>query len=374
MFTRFFSAVLLLTVLAAPRQDWKRVEIPLAVEFPRDHGAHLEYRTEWWYATGELKADAGEARFGWQLTIFRQGLDPKEREPGESSLRARQIFAGHLAVVDLARGSIVSAERVRRAIPKLAEAKTGDLDVVLDEWTMQRRPDGVVVLDARDRETGIGIALELTPMKAPVMHGQSGVSQKGADAGNASAYMSWTRLATRGRLTLDGRDASVAGESWFDHEWGTSQLGAGIVGWDWFGLRLDDGRELMIYDLRHADGTLSAQSAATLVAADGSQRHFDSTEFQLTPASAAESNPDPKHASTWTSPRSKAVYPALWHLKLAAEGIDVTIRTKAPDCEIDGRTSTGTVYWEGPVAVEGSVRGSGYAELVGYAGSMSARF
>lgn len=366
MITKLCVCLALIATVAAPARDWKVVEPPLVVEFPRDHGVHPEYRTEWWYATGILADKAGDARFGYQLTVFRQGLDPSVIAPGESSLRARHIYAGHLAIVDLARGKMVNAERIRRTVPGLSESKPRDLDVVLDDWTMKRRADGVVVLDALDRDQGLSLALELVPQKPPVMHGQDSVSKKGAEHGNASAYMSWTRLATEGHIAIGGHEFDVRGESWFDHEWGTAQLGAGVIGWDWFGLRLADGRDVMLYRLRRADGSAIAESAGTLVAPDGSSRHLDSADFSLT----RDTGPD----ATWTSPRSKAVYPARWRLRIASAGIDVALRTQTADCEIDGRESTNTVYWEGPVAVEGSVSGSGYGELVGYANSMSGHF
>lgn len=361
------AAVALTLALAAAVHtfsgDWKRlVPRPDAAEraWPRDHGAHPDYRTEWWYATGELAAEDG-ARFGVQLTVFRQGVAPGSAAEGESPLRARHVFAGHLVVIDLASGRLVRAERLRRNTPGLASSSTEGLDVALEGWSM-RMEGGEVHLCADDRERGLALDLALRPTKPLVLHGADGLSRKGAEAGNVSVYASWTRLDTRGTLTLDGRAHSVRGESWFDHEWGTTQLGADVVGWDWFGLRLDDGRELMLYRLRRKDGSAHPASAATLVAKDGSTQHLPFARF------AYESS------ATWKSPASGAAYPARWRLRLAEANLDLELVPRVADCEIDGRASTGVIYWEGPVEVRGSATGSGYAELTGYAGSLAGRF
>jgi predicted secreted hydrolase len=213
-----------------------------------------------------------------------------------------------------------------------------------------------VRIRAFDRERSIGLELDLVPQKPLVLHGQGGVSVKGPEPGNASAYMSWTRLETRGRITFAGDTLAVRGESWFDHEWGSSQLGEGVVGWDWFGLRLDDGRELMLYRLRDENGNATAASSATLVERDGRARTFASREIAIEVRARA------------------ARYPTRWSVRIAAAALDLDVAAEVEDCEIDGRASTGVTYWEGPVAVTGSHEGRGYAELTGYAESIAARF
>jgi predicted secreted hydrolase len=370
------ACLALLAVLCAG-SGWERIEAPLATKFPRDLGAHYAQRTEWWYATGIAQETGSARRFGWQLTVFRQGLDPSEREPGEPLLAPRHLLAGHLAIVDMESKEIVHAERLRRIVPGLADASSEDLDVVLDGWSMRRvraerdptapaderaSEDVRIALSALDRDAGIGLDLVLVPKKPLVMHGARGVSVKGPEPGNASAYASWTRSQASGTITLRGKRVEVTGEAWFDHEWGSSQIGPGVVGWDWFGLRLDDGRELMAYRLRRADGGALPQSSGTLIGLDGKARHLTSADIRVVAL------------TTWTSPHTQAVYPAQWHLEVRSEKIDLQITPQVRDCEIDARASTGTVYWEGPVSISGSSGGSGYAELVGYAGSMEGRF
>lgn len=352
--------LLALALCSAP--DWKQHAPPFTAHLPADHGNHPDFRTEWWYATGEV-ADAEGARFGFQLTIFRQGLEPGLPAPEDPFWSVRTVYAAHVALTDIGAQKTRSAERVRRANAALAGAREGELRAWVEDWEIERDPSsGALHARARAREIGLALDLALAPTKPAVLHGERGLSEKGSQDGNASAYVSFTRLATKGALELDGRTLEVAGESWFDHEWGTSQLGTGAVGWDWFGLRLEDGRELMLYRLRRADGSALAQSGGTLVRADGSTRTLHESDVHLAVS------------ARWKSPRSGADYPAQWTLSIPSESLELELAPRVPDCEIDGRRSTGTIYWEGPVAIAGSARGSGYAELAGYAGSLSGRF
>jgi predicted secreted hydrolase len=345
---------------SGPEGTWSRVHAPVALEFPRDHGAHLDARTEWWYLTGEL--EAGGRRFGWQVTIFRLGLDPSAPEPDASPLRARHALASHVVLVDVDSGTTQLSQRLRRLDGALAWASAADLDAGIDGVELRREGDGTLRVTARAPEAGFALDLTLAPRKPLVLHGDGGVSAKGPEPGNASVYASWTRLAARGSLEHAGRRLDAAGEAWFDHEYGTSQLGEGVVGWDWTGLRLADGRELMLYRLRRADGAPSEHSSGTLVERDGRARRLTATEFQLAPA------------GTWTSPATRAVYPVRWRVRVPSAGIDGELAARVPGCEVDGRASTGTVYWEGPAQLTGSAPGSGYLELSGYATSLAARF
>jgi predicted secreted hydrolase len=355
------AALALMVTAPATAAEWARITAPPTLAFPRDHGSHPAFRSEWWYVTGTL-AGADGRRYGFQLTFFRQGLDPSPPTAGLSALRARQVLAAHLAVAEIGSGTMRFAERVRRIAAGMAGSSENDLDVFLDDWEMRRLPNGAIALVAGDRESGHALTLELQPAKPLVLQGEGGVSRKGPEPGNASIYVSLTRLAARGRLTVGGRERSVQGEAWFDHEWGTSELGAGVVGWDWLGLRLADGRELMLYRLRAADGSAARLSAGTLVERDGTARRLAVDDFTLEPL------------SWWSSPRTAARYPARVHVRVPGAGLDLEVRPEIPDAELDARASTGTVYWEGPVAVTGTVAGEGYFELTGYAGDAPLKF
>jgi len=340
---------------------WQRISGPPAPDLPRDHGAHPEVQTEWWYLTANLRDGEGR-RFGVQVTFFRSGLDPEPPAAGDSPLRARQAVAAHVAVADVESGGFRHAERIGRADGAFSGFATDDLRVWLGDWQLERRPDDTLVARASDREAAIAVELSYRPAKDLVRQGIDGYSQKGADPGNASAYLSWTRLEVSGTLLLDGRELTVTGEGWFDHEWGSSQLGEGVSGWDWFSLRLEDRTELMVYRLRRDDGSPDPYSSGTLVRADGSTRRLAVGEVVLEPT------------AWWVSPATGGRYPSGWRITVPSEGLDLEVAPLVAAAELDGRGSTGVVYWEGPVEVAGSGRGDGYAELTGYAGSLTGRF
>ena len=347
------------SAVAAP--PWATVTPDLTIVLPRDHGAHLQHRTEWWYLTGIARAADGR-EVGWQLTFFRRGIDPAPAAPGQSTLRARHVLAAHLAVADLATGTFHHAERLRRAGSGLAGACEDDLDVGIDDWWLRRERGDRLRLHAADPAEGLLLDLELTPRKPLVRHGVGGYSRKGEEENNASAYLSWTRLACRGTVGVGKRRLEVVGEAWFDHEWGSSQLGASVVGWDWFALRLADGRDLMLYQLRRADGRAASFSAGTVVAGDGVSRDLAAGDFTITPL------------ATWLSPASGAVYPARWRLAVPSAALDLEVTPRLAGAELRAERSTATTYWEGPVAVTGTAVGEGYVELTGYAGTMAGRF
>ena len=361
------SALLLLALVPCQADGWKRIEPGLALTFPRDHGSHPEFQTEWWYLTGHLEDDSG-ARFGFQFTVFRRGLESGASVEG-SPLRASAVYAGHLALSDVARGETRFAERLRRASP-LARAAEGELDVQLEDWSLVREPASdtsgpgeteQLVLAAGDPARAFAFDFRLRPEKPLVLHGERGYSRKGADPLNASAYVSWTRLALEGSLHLDGSERRVRGSAWYDHEFGTSVLADGAVGWDWFSVQLADGRELMAFVLRDAAGAALAASAGTLIERDGSARALTRSDFQVT------------SSSKWTSPRTGAAYPSGWTLALPSAALELTLTPLVPDCELVSAT-TSVTYWEGPVEVSGSATGRGYAELTGYRGSLAGRF
>jgi predicted secreted hydrolase len=356
--------IILLAAAAATAEEaprWLQVTGPPELVFPRDHGAHFEYRTEWWYVTG-LVADEGGRRYGFQITFFRQGLAPGDPRPEDSRLRARQIIAAHLAIADISGQRFHHSERLRRVAGGLAGASQIDLEVWLDDWQMDRGADGTIAARARDPERGIGLDLELRPESELVRHGDRGYSPKGEEEGNASVYLSWTRLQVAGELEVGGAPVTVKGAAWFDHEWGTSQLGAKVAGWDWFSLRLDDGRDLMVYRLRRSDGEADPRSSGTLVEADGTLERLGRDDVGI------------DVLQRWQSAATGGRYPTRWRLRVPAEGIDLEVRALLTAAELDSTATTGVVYWEGPVAAEGTQSGEGYVEMTGYAGTLEGRF
>ena len=345
----------------APDAEWESVLPGLELTYPRDHGAHAAHQTEWWYLTGNLEAADGR-RFGYQFTIFRRGLTPEPLGEEAAPLRARALYAGHLAITDASASRTRFAERLRRGAAPFVRASHEDLDLVLEDWSLVRRDDDSLRLVAADPGAGIALELDLVAAKPLVLHGEAGWSRKGEEPGNASAYSSWTRLATRGSLRLDGAALEVEGASWFDHEFGSSVLEEGTLGWDWFGLQLDDGRELMAFHLRRVGGDLATASAGTLVEVDGTVRPLGHEDFTI------------EALDRWRSPRTRADYPSAWRITVPAHGVELRLAPLVPDCELVTGGSTGVVYWEGPVELSGTSTGRGYAELTGYSGSMAGRF
>jgi len=341
----------------APGDDpgFARALEPRPFTLPGDHGPHFDYQTEWWYFTGNLEDEAGD-RFGFQLTFFRRGLSPGA-PPGGPGLATNQIYFAHFAVTDVAAGRHFAEERFARGAGGLAGAAAGPR-VWLEDWEASGRGADGSAMRLLARSAEAALELELEALKPLVGHGDRGLSPKSGEPGNASYYVSYTRLAATGRVTTRGEARPVTGEAWFDHEWSTSALGPGARGWDWFSLQLDDGRELMLFQIRREDGSLEPVSGGTLVESDGRTTRLGVDDFRL------------EVLDHWTSPGSEARYPAAWRLGVPRAGLVLEIRPVLADQEM--RTSF--VYWEGAVDVRGPPGGRGYVELTGYARSMQGVF
>jgi len=338
---------------AADDRGYARALAPREFHFPADHGPHPAFRTEWWYYTGNL-ATAGGSRFGFQLTFFRSALAPGM--PVRSSAWAtRQAWLAHFTVSDVQGGKFHSFERWSRGAVGLAGAQADPFRVWVKDWTAEGKPPGMH-LTASAGEAGIDLVLQAG--KPPVLQGERGLSRKSAEPGNASYYYSLTRMPTTGTVRLGDERFPVTGEAWMDREWSTSSLGKDEVGWDWFALQLADGEDLMLYRLRRKDGSIDPASSGTLIGPRGETRPLGLAGFQL------------ESSGEWRSPRSGARYPARWRVRVPSEDLDLEIRPRLADQELD----VSFRYWEGAMAVEGTrhgkpVQGQGYVELTGYTGT-----
>ena len=348
--------------IAADPEAYLQVTGPCGLEFPRDHGAHPGYRTEWWYYTGNLRSSGGD-RYGFQLTFFRSRISPPGTEKAwpdpPSAWRTQQVYAAHAALTDIGGKRHLQAERLSRGALEMAGVRQGPTEtrVFLKDWSARIGPESQELTAVAE---DFSFELTLSPAKAPVLHGRDGYSRKGSSPENASCYYSFTRLEAGGSLTIAGREVAVSGLAWMDHEFSTAPLEAGIKGWDWFSLQLSDQTEIMAFLLRTADGGISPASSGTWVASDGNSHHLSKDEFSV------------NVLDTWKSPHSKAVYPSRWHLRVPEYKLDVVISPNLADQEM--RTSAGTdiTYWEGSVSIRGThqgkpVDGQGYVELTGYA-------
>lgn len=333
-----------------------RALAPIEFQFPKDHGPHEDFQTEWWYYTGNLQAENGE-RFGYQFTIFRRGLSPGK--PSDTGLLTNQVYFSHFAITDVAAQTHRGIERFSRGAAGLAGASGEPFRVWLEDWRVDslNAEGSAVRLQGQDEQ--MALDLNLRALKPIVAHGERGLSAKSDAAGNASYYLSFTRLATEGTVRVNGRTVKVKGESWFDHEWSTSVLGPNAVGWDWFSLQLSDGRDLMLYVLRLDNGGVEAVSGGTLVERDGATRPIKLQDFSLTPI------------GSWASPVSGAVYPSGWRMQIPAVQVDLMVNPYVPSQEMQISVN----YWEGAVQVSGTsngqpVSGNGYVELTGYTSSL----
>jgi len=337
----------------APAAGFARATAPRRFSFPDDHGPHPGFRTEWWYFTGNLSAADGR-RFGYQLTFFRVALVP---EPVERPSRwgTDAVFMAHFALTDVAGKRFHHAERFSRSALGLAGAGGRPLRVWLEEWAAVETTAEPWSMRLSAGEGDAAIDLTVRSLKPAVLHGEGGLSRKSGEPGNASYYYSLTRMATSGTVRAGGETFAVTGTSWLDREWSTSALGNDQVGWDWFALQLDDGREIMYYRLRRRDGTTDPSSAGTLVAADGSAHHLDADAVALVPR------------EWWTSTDGAARYPSRWQLQIPSAAIDLEIVPRLAAQELRASVR----YWEGAVAVKGTtdkgLHGVGYVELTGYA-------
>lgn len=346
-----------------------------AFVFPEDHGPHPGFRTEWWYVTGNLTSDEGRD-FGFQFTIFRSALAPAE-PGGPSAWATNQAYMGHFAVTDIDGDAFRAADLFARGSGGLAGAETTPLRVWIEDWVLEsagassrpapgeapvRRagdPPATFPLRLAAEGDDFSVDLQLSAGKPIVLQGDGGLSQKGPEPGNASYYYALTRMPAEGRVVFEGEGHQVTGLAWLDREWSTSALSDGQVGWDWFALQLDDGWEMMVYQLRREGGTSDPLSDGVLIDPDGRRIPLEwGSEVQVEPT------------GTWRSPEDGAEYPSGWRIQLPARGWDLTVEPVVDDQEL----RLAFRYWEGSVAVEGSgeggapVSGRGYVELTGYAG------
>jgi predicted secreted hydrolase len=329
-------------------EAWSLPQPGAKFTFPRDDGSHPSFRTEWWYVTGHL-AVAGVMRFGFQLTFFRQGS-----APGGPTL-----FLAHCAVADLQSGRHLSEERLNREGWD-AWSSTTSMDVHNGNWSLRRVAEGIELRGTVLAD--VAISLMLREAKPLVVFGKDGVSQKGASAAAASHYLTYPRLDCRGQLRMGAETLAVTGLAWMDHEFSSSQLDVGQVGWDWASLQLDDGRELMVYRLRRADGS-SDPAGTTLASIDrtGGLRQVGAGEFQWVAT------------QYWTSPVTKARYPIGACIEVGGEVF--TLRPLMEAQEL-GSPIAGLPYWEGACEVRNAADqmiGRAFLELAGYTGDLASQ-
>ena len=341
------------------------------LRFPADHGPHPDFRSEWWYLTGNLLATDGR-RFGFQLTLFRLALAPAGGPTRTSRFATRQAWMGHFALSDVDGGAqqtnesqskkqrgdgrFYAFERLERGAAGLAGARAQPFKIWLRDWQVSGAQGSAspepFPLHVHAAESGIELDLRLERGKAKVLQGDAGFSRKNAEPGNASYYYSYTRMPAAGRVRTADGEFQVSGLAWLDREWSSSVLSADQVGWDWFALHLNDGRDLMLYRLRNQRGQTHPFSAGVLVAVNGTKTPLAVEQISFEPG------------RLWRSPHG-AQYPVAWKLRAGTLQLQVTAL-------FDAQAHHGRLrYWEGAVDARGrdgnrAISGSGYLEMTGY--------
>lgn len=326
-----------------------------ALSFPADHGAHPDFRTEWWYATGWLNLPDG-GPLGFQITFFRvrSGIG----ETSSSAFAPRQLILAHAAIADPALGRLRHDERAARVGFGRAGYETGRTRIWVDDWRFEQ---DAAHYRATARGEDFSYVLDLRPTAPPMLNGQAGFSRKAPDPKHASYYYSLPQLRVDGMLSLaegaqkrtQNRAQQVTGVAWLDHEWSSELLPPDAQGWDWIGINLADGGALMAFRMRGEDAA-ALWSSASLRPAGGETRVF--------PAGAVVFEPM-RH---WRSARSGISYPVEWRIRIGQR--DFLLRPLLDDQELDSRRSTGAIYWEGAVRLieNGREIGRGYLEMTGY--------
>jgi len=345
---RAFLAAAALPLVRASAVDFPAVT-PRPLVFPRDHGAHPQYRTEWWYLTGWL--DAAPQPLGVQITFFRTRTEVEPANP--SRFAAQQLIIAHAAIADPSHGSLTKDERIARAGFGVAGASETDTDVRLDRWRFARRADGVYECSVPAR--GFTLQFTATPTQPLLLQGAEGFSRKGPQLAQASYYYSQPQLTLQATLQRDGAARKLAGTAWLDHEWSSTLLDPDAAGWDWIGMNLDDGTALTAFQIRSRTTGEKLYGYASLREAGGAKPHvYPPDEIDFEPV------------ERWTSPRTRCAWPVAQRIRAGQRSFET--RPLFADQELDSRATSGAIYWEGAsLLLEGGRRvGRGYLEMTGY--------
>ena len=347
----FVGLALTALPLRTPAVDYPAVVRGQVLAFPRDHGAHPRFRTEWWYITGIVRdRDGGE--LGVQVTFFRSR--PGVAEDSPSRFAPRQLVFAHAAVADAAHGRLRHDQRAARAVFDLAGAAEETTRAWIDNWSLALDGEAYV---ARIAAREFALDLRFAATQPVLLQGEGGFSRKGPRVEQASHYYSRPQLDVAGRVEVAGRARDVTGRAWLDHEWSSEYLAEDAIGWDWIGINLDDGGALMAYRIRDRNNG-AFWAGGVRRDAQGRDRSFTPDEVRFEPQ------------RTWRSPRTGYAYPVAFRVR--AGGVDYAIEPMMDDQELDSSLSTGVVYWEGAVRVlvGGRPVGRGYLELTGYGGTL----
>jgi len=358
----FGVGMLLLVALLVPLRGFDRARPGYDFQFPQDHFSHPAFQVEWWYYTGNLRTSEGRL-FGFELTFFRLGVSEasgNQQQKG-TAWDLDDVYLAHFALSDIAAEQFHKTERLNRAGPGLAGAALGQARVWNGNWEVRwlepLSPLGAQRLRAVSEDFSLELAL--TPAKPPVVHGEDGISRKADGPGRASHYISFTRLSATGTIGLLGKQYTVDGLAWMDHEFSTDSMGSGQAGWDWMSVQLDNAEELMLYRMRHKDGSTDPISSGTFIDREGKASHLAWNEIAMEPS------------EPWESPQTGGRYPLRWKVAVPRLQLELECRARFAGQEVVSRRALSPTYWEGAVVYQGrrgenDVGGVGYLEMTGY--------
>ncbi len=356
-----------LCLVAYPQDVWEQPSSDYSWSFPQDHWAHQNFRTEWWYVTGFLESETDTQRtFAYQFTFFRIGVTPNAVQTS-SRWGARAVIMGHAAITDLRDGTHTFAEILYRGAPLLSGVGSYPESTIAwakaapgssGEWRLEA--DGNAFnATMRDENVGLGMSLRMRPQKPLVFQGPNGFSKKNSEGTAASMYYTFPRLTVDGFIVVGNTTERVRGTGWMDREFSSGSLSATQIGWDWFGLQLEDGRDIMIYILRDSSGTQD-YGHATVIDTAGNPTYLSESEWSLQPS------------GSWTSESTGITYPMGWRLHIQSANLDVDVLPMSVQQENVSTNVPQLNYWEGAVSVtdrSGAPMGRGFAELTGYGGA-----
>ncbi|CZF78718.1 Hydroxyneurosporene synthase (CrtC) [Grimontia celer] len=326
-------------LVAANADEFAKVVPGTDIQFPIDYGSHDDFRQEWWYVTGNLQDESGN-QYGIQWTLFRSALSPAMGEGWENN----QIFMAHAVVTS--KEGVYSAERFSRGGIGQAGVADKPFNVWLDNWQWRGKGDKPfpAKLQAADKDFSFKLAMSQTLPE--ILQGDNGYSQKHAEKGVASYYFSVPAVAMEGVLELGGKSVKVSGKGWVDREWSTEALSEDQLGWDWFSIHLDDGRSLMVVQVR---GEQAPYRFGSITSSTGLSTTLNNSDIDLVPIAFAKM-PTGRHL------------PIKWQVKVPSH--DILLTTK-PVHEQNWLPFT-FPYWEGPILINGSASGIGFMEATGY--------
>jgi len=344
-------SLIFLIFLASPialSQEYQDITRDYRLKFPQDLYYKKDYRIQWWYFTGHLFDETGR-EFGYELTFFAVGVQKKTYK---SRFGLRNIYISHFAISDVAKNIFLFSDRSDSGAFDFAGARDDHLKVWVGKNIVEGTP-GKMHLRASDDDKSLDLIL--IPTKPVILHGENGYSRKSeASPTLSSYYFSYTNMKTEGTLRIGNKTVTVKGKSWFDREISSRGLGQNRIAWDWFAIKLDDNREIMLYLLRHRDGSIDKNSSGTFIYSDGTYHHLSKDQFAV------------DVLSYYRSRKTRARYPSHWKIKIPSERIQITLVPLIEDQELITTYSTFNYYWEGACAVKGSVQGRAYVEMTGY--------